>query len=224
MRNSLPVTHARRRRHLFSSVALGTTVLALATGCTQPASAPVDEHTFGMHQVISISRAGMSVTHVTHRQMLESYGWELTDSALAAMEWVLAADCNEPAPATEQFVVACDSESFAIYLMHPAALTAQDIADAEVITSDSGIDQGTNEGYLALTFTDEATQVFSTLTGGLAFAIAPANQVAIVVDGVVISAPQVTEQITGGSAMVATSEPDPQLNDLAAWLNAQGNS
>jgi hypothetical protein len=208
----------------LTSVALGAAVLALATGCTEPAADPVEEHTFGMHQVITFWFEGEPNEDATHRQMLESYGWELTDSALAAMAWYLAADCGEQAPSTQQFVVACDSSDSLVFLLQPATLTAQDIASAQLMVGDAAQDLGANEGDLRLRFTKEGAEVFNSLTGALAFAISPANQMAIVVDGVVVSAPVVTEPNSGNSVIVTSSVPDPKWNDLAAWLNAQASS
>lgn len=210
------------RRRTTRAGALVVAAVALAAGCSGPARAPVEEHTFGMHQVISSARAGMPVTHVTYRQMLDTYRWEITESSRAAMEWWLASDCSEPAPATEVFVVACDSESAITYLLRPAALTDEHILGAEVVKPSEA--NGFREGELLLGFTDEGEQIFSELTGRIAPAVAPSNQMAIVVDGVVVSAPKITQQITGGGVVVSGSGPNQRLNDLAAWLDAKSRS
>ena len=176
-----------------------------------------------MHQVASSGHAGVPVTELSSRDVLDVYSWEVTESALAAMEWFLAGDCSEPAPSTEEFVVACDSRSSTIFILRPAALTAQDIASAELLTSDPN-DVGFNRGDLSITFTEDGAGVFSTLTAAVSLAESPANQIAIVVDGVVVSAPEVQQQITGGSAVVTSAEPDREWESLAAWLNAQAGS
>jgi hypothetical protein len=221
MRSSLLMARARWNRRALRRAAGGATVLALATGCISPPEAPVDDHTFAIHQVITFATAGIPITDITHRQVLEAYGWELSESALAAAKWFLASNCRDPAPATEEFTVACDSSSTTTYILQPATITAQDVASAELITADAARERGFREGDLSLTFTPEGAAVFGPLTAALANAIPPANQMAIVIDGVVVADPVVAQEIPGDSVVVAGTGSDMDWHDIAAWLNGR---
>ncbi len=89
-------------------------------------------------------------------------------------------------------LITCDQEGTAKYLLAPVAVEGARISDA-----DSGVRQGTTTWVVTLQFDGEGTQQFTEVTSQLATQQPPLNQFAIVLDGIVVSAPAVNEAIPG---------------------------
>ena len=120
-----------------------------------------------------------------------------------------------------------ESEDGLVYSVGPAFLTGADIAGAEAAFTGTGL--STTGGWVVdPAFTDaggqkfeEATAILSTFPPG-----DPRRQMAIVVDGVVFSAPQISEQIAPGSALdannviitVGSEDPKKEAEDLSTIL------
>jgi preprotein translocase subunit SecD len=92
------------------------------------------------------------------------------------------------------------------------------VEGSTISDANSGVRQGTTTWLVTLTFDSEGTQRFSEVTGQLAAQQPPLNQFAIVLDGVVVSAPAVNEAIPGGSAEITGSFTQQEANDLANVL------
>jgi preprotein translocase subunit SecD len=88
------------------------------------------------------------------------------------------------------------------FRLDPAELTSEDIAGAT-----AQLEPATNDYVVRVTFTAEGGRAFETMSGKYVN-----QQIAIVVDGVVYSAPRINEQITGGEAQIA----GPEINEKTA--------
>ncbi|HEY9350446.1 MAG TPA: protein translocase subunit SecD, partial [Acidothermales bacterium] len=131
-----------------------------------------------------------------------------------------ALDCTRPenrqgggVQDPEVILVTCDQEGTAKYLLAPVAVEGSSISDA-----DSGVRQGTTTWVVTLQFDSEGTQQFTEVTTELAAQQPPLNQFAIVLDGIVVSAPAVSNPIPGGSAEITGDFTQQEASDLANVL------
>lgn len=132
-----------------------------------------------------------------------------------------ALDCTNPenlqgtgADAPSELVVACDREGTSKFILAPAEVLGQQVSKAEY-----GVDQQTGTQYIvSLTFNGEGTKAFGALTARVTSLPSPANQVAIVLDGLVVSAPSINEAIPSGSAQITGSFTKVEAEDLANVL------
>ncbi|MFD8598998.1 hypothetical protein ACFV1L_28750 [Kitasatospora sp. NPDC059646] len=127
-----------------------------------------------------------------------------------------ALNCSTPArpadPATG--TVACSTASpqqpATKLVLGPAALKGADIA-----ASTAGFE---NQWQINLTFTPAGATAFTSLTTQLSGQPDPANQLAIVIDGAVVSHPYISQPITGGQAVISGSFTRAEAETLAAQL------
>jgi len=111
-------------------------------------------------------------------------------------------------------LVTCDRLGSARYVLAPAQVIGSDIKGAT-----AAIDQQTASGwFVSLDFTGDGTKKFGSLTQNVVNLPAPQNQVAIVLDGVVVSSPRINEAILGGSAQITGSFSQLEAQDLANVL------
>ena len=86
---------------------------------------------------------------------------------------------------------------------------------------DTGDQSAAGEGWVvSFQLTDEGTDIFSELTTRLVNEQPPMNQLAIVVDRRVESAPSVNEPITGGRGQISGSFTEQEAKDLALTLQS----
>lgn len=112
----------------------------------------------------------------------------------------------------EQIAV-CDKDGTARYILDKAA-----VVGTEINSADSGVDPTTGEWLVQLDFKSSGTTKWANVTR-LAFnSPPPRNQVAMVLDGVVISAPVIQEPITGGRAQISGSFTQETAAELANQL------
>ncbi|GIH94371.1 protein translocase subunit SecD [Planobispora siamensis] len=112
----------------------------------------------------------------------------------------------------KQFV-GCSDDGSAKYVLDKAAVTGTAIDSATV-----GQEQSTGEWLVQLSFKGEGPQQWSKVTTTAFNSQAPRNQVAMVLDGVVISAPVIQEPITGGRAQISGSFTQVTATELANQL------
>lgn len=111
-------------------------------------------------------------------------------------------------------IVACDRAGGAKYILAPAEVLGRQISKAS-----AGLDtQGGNAWFVSLTFNNEGTSAFGALTTRVTSLPEPTNQVAIVLDGLVVSAPRITEAIPSGNAQITGSFTQLEAQDLANVL------
>ena len=121
--------------------------------------------------------------------------------------------CGDPFPdVADQPLFACDKTGTAKYLLGPVI-----VSGTEVSSASAGIPQGAVAPAVQLSFTSAGQSAFTAATAVLASKSSPQNQFAIVLDGVVISAPQVSYQINGG-AQIDGNFTQAEANDLANVL------
>ena len=110
--------------------------------------------------------------------------------------------------------VTCDRDGTARYVLGPA-----EVLGTQVKKATAAIDQqGSGGWYVALDFNKEGTTKFGAVTQRVVSLAAPQNQVAIVLDGLVVSAPRIISAITGGSAQITGDFTQQEASDLANVL------
>lgn len=118
------------------------------------------------------------------------------------------------ADAPEETIVACDRAGLTKYILGPAEVLGRQISKAS-----AGLDsQSGNAWYVSLTFNGEGTTAFGAITSRVTSLVAPLNQVAIVLDGLVVSAPRINEAIPSGNAQITGSFTQLEAQDLANVL------
>ena len=114
----------------------------------------------------------------------------------------------------EVAVVSCDRAGSAKYILAPAQVLGNMVSKAT-----AAIDQqGAAGWFVSLDFNGEGATKFGTLTQAVTGLAAPQNQVAIVLDGLVVSAPRINEAITGGSAQITGNFTQQEASNLANVL------
>jgi preprotein translocase subunit SecD len=111
-------------------------------------------------------------------------------------------------------IVACARTGAYKYILAPAEVLGQQVSKAS-----AGIDQQGSAGwYVSLTFNGQGTSAFGALTSRVTTLASPLNQVAIVLDGLVVSAPSINEAIPSGNAQITGSFTQTEAEDLANVL------
>ncbi len=131
-------------------------------------------------------------------------------------------DCTKPdaahigdTAAADAYVVACDREGLAKYILGPSQVQGTDVS-----TASAALPSGASIGnwQINLSFNSHGTSAFAAVTKQLASQPSPLNQLAITLDGVVQSAPTVNEEIGTGQAQITGSFTQQQASDLANVL------
>lgn len=126
---------------------------------------------------------------------------------------LLRVDCQlAPRPmAPDDKVILCDTFGFR-YGLGPSELSAGAVADAIAL-------QGQTSGWVVqVTLTPDAAAVFADVTARVAALGPPLNQLAIVLNGAVVSAPRVEEPINGGALQITGDFTQDEAQALAASL------
>ncbi len=111
-------------------------------------------------------------------------------------------------------IVACDRQGGNKFILGPAEVLGRQVSKAS-----AAINQSTGSGwYVLLTFDNEGTKAFGNITTRVTSLASPQNEVAIVLDGLVVSAPRINEAIISGSAQITGSFSQVEAEDLANVL------
>jgi len=121
------------------------------------------------------------------------------------------ADPNRDAP--DKPLISCDQTGQYKYLLGPAILKGTDLSDAS-----AGIPQGGFAWQVDLKFTGEGGKKFLDATTNISARPSGQNLFAIVLDGVAISTPSVTNPIPGGAAQITGSFTETEARQLANVL------
>ena len=114
----------------------------------------------------------------------------------------------------EQTIVTCSRNSATKYILGPAEVVGREVSEAS-----AGLDtQAGNVWTVMLTFNNDGTKKFGALTQRVTGLAAPQNQVAIVLDGLVVSAPRINEAIVTGNAQITGSFTQVEASDLSNVL------
>jgi preprotein translocase subunit SecD len=128
-------------------------------------------------------------------------------------------DCTYPEnrsgnPDDQQLWLAtCDRDGFAKYILQPAFILGTQVTDAQ-----AQLDPQTNQWSVSLTFDGEGAAKLATISADIYDNTPPQNQFAIVLDGVVYSAPSFLEPIAGGQAQITGDFTIDESTDLANVL------
>ena len=110
-------------------------------------------------------------------------------------------------------IVACSKDGAARYILDKAAVRGTEISGAT-----AGVDQTTGEWVVSVDFKSQGASQFAKITSEITTAPDPRNQLAMVLDGVVISSPVIEEAIPGGRARISGSFNQQSANELADQL------
>ncbi|CAB5240876.1 unannotated protein [freshwater metagenome] len=132
-----------------------------------------------------------------------------------------ALDCSKPenlqggaVDAPTDIIVACERSGANKYILGSAEVLGRQVSKAT-----AGIDQqGASSWYVSLVFDNEGTKAFGAITSRVTGLASPQNQVAIVLDGLVVSAPRINEAIPSGNAQITGSFTQLEAQDLANVL------
>lgn len=120
----------------------------------------------------------------------------------------LKLDCTKDENLTGGFVapvdkplVTCDKDGGAKFVLGPVAMEGTDIASAQGVPHMEG-QVSTGDWEVALEFKSDVAKRFGELTGRLVNLEPPRNQFAMVLDGLVISAPRVQSAILDGKTAI----------------------
>ena len=111
-------------------------------------------------------------------------------------------------------ILACSNDGGSKYILAGAEVLGRQVskATAAVDTTTGG------NWFVSLTFNGEGSKAFGDQTTRVVSLTPPQNQVAIVLDGLVVSAPRITEAIRGGSAQITGNFTQIEAQDLANVL------
>ncbi|WP_326830189.1 protein translocase subunit SecD [Streptosporangium sp. NBC_01810] len=115
--------------------------------------------------------------------------------------------------APDKQYVGCSTDGSTKFILDKAAVTGTSIDSAS-----SGVDQTTGEWLVQLSFKGQGPDQWSKVTTTAFNSQAPRNQVAMVLDGMVISAPVIQEPITGGRAQISGNFTQVSADELANQL------
>jgi preprotein translocase subunit SecD len=113
----------------------------------------------------------------------------------------------------EQWLATCDLEGTSKFLLEPAFILGTQVTDAQ-----AQLDPQTNSWSVSLTFDAEGARQLAEISTDLYDNTPPQNQFAIVLDGVVYSAPSFLEPIPGGQAQITGEFTTEEASDLANVL------
>ena len=113
-----------------------------------------------------------------------------------------------------QAVVSCDRGGIAKYILAPAEVLGKQVTQATSLVDP----QGASGWYVTLEFDGEGTSKFGAMTSRLTSLPAPQNQAAIVLDGLVYSAPRINEAINTRTAQITGNFSQLDAQDLANVL------
>ena len=111
-------------------------------------------------------------------------------------------------------LVTCDRDGTSRFVLGPA-----EVLGRQVRTATAGIDQqGTGGWFVSLAFNKDGTKKFGEITQRVVSLTPPQNQVAIVLYGLVVSAPRIIDAILGGQAQITGNFTQQEASDLANVL------
>jgi preprotein translocase subunit SecD len=140
----------------------------------------------------------------------------------AALDAQFAAlDCTNPknrqggsVDAPNAPLVTCSRDGGTKYILAPAEVLGSQVSKAAAV-----LDQQGGSGWMvSLTFNGDGTKAFGAMTTRITGLPAPANQAAIVLDGLVVSSPRIIEAINSGSAQITGNFTQTDATDLSNVL------
>ena len=137
------------------------------------------------------------------------------DTAFKNLDCTLAANrqggvIDDPA----QPLVSCSRDGASKYILAPAEVEGNQVSKASAV-----LDNTNGNGLMVLlSFNGAGTSAFGKMTTRVTSLASPQNQAAIVLDGLVVSAPRINEAINSGSAQITGNFTQTDATDLANKL------
>jgi len=132
-----------------------------------------------------------------------------------------ALDCTKPenrqggnSGSESATVISCDRGGVSKFILAPAEVLGRQVSKASAVINT----QSASGWYVVLDFNGEGTTKFGAMTSRLTGLPAPQNQAAIVLDGLVYSAPRINEAINAGTAQITGNFTQLEAQDLANVL------
>ncbi len=137
------------------------------------------------------------------------------NNRFAALDCSIAANLEGTgADSPTDTIIACSRDGGTKYILGPAEVLGQQVSSAE-----AGYDPSQGLAwYVSLAFDGDGTKAFGAITSRVTTLESPLNQVAIVLDGLVVSAPRINEAIPSGNAQITGSFSQLEAQDLANVL------
>jgi hypothetical protein len=196
---------------LSALLVVGRAACSSQSGVGSNSAAPTTSQTFEMRSVIATFPASTSNTSKVGPGPLPSDVNGTSDQSLPV-------NCALPAAPTlpSQQITACDELSQTVYVLGPAVITESDVAFAVATLPVQGVGGSTVE----IKLTDAGTARFTAITTAAHNKAAPQNQIAIVIDTKVMSAPSVYAPIPGGSVQIADNFTQDQAQKIAEKIRS----
>jgi hypothetical protein len=118
-------------------------------------------------------------------------------------------------PCASGLVAGADADEASCYRLADETLTIERVKDLEIVYPKEN-----PEFAVQLTLYPDDAKAFGELTGRLAKEQSPKNQIAVVVDGKVVTAPAVMEAITGGDIQITGNFSRPDAEKLIEQLRS----
>lgn len=111
-------------------------------------------------------------------------------------------------------LVSCSRDGASKYILAPAEVEGNQVSKASAV-----LDNTNGNGWMVLlSFNGAGTTAFGHMTTRVTSLASPQNQAAIVLDGLVVSAPRINEAINSGSAQITGNFTQTDATDLANKL------
>ncbi|MCM3660092.1 protein translocase subunit SecD [Georgenia satyanarayanai] len=130
-------------------------------------------------------------------------------------------DCTDPAnlvggleDAADEPLVTCSQDGSSKFVLGPV-----DVEGTQIDAASSGMEPTSSQWLVNLEFTGDGGDRFGEVSQRLFALTPPQNQFAVVLDGLVISAPRINEPILDGRAQISGSFTRESANTLANQLN-----
>ncbi|HEX7351266.1 protein translocase subunit SecD [Brachybacterium sp.] len=139
---------------------------------------------------------------------------------------LMSADCTDPSTqqdkvaeaSADEPVVACDPDGTVKYLLGPEVVAGSAIESSGVASDVNQTGQATGYYVVNMSFSEEGAQAFGDMTTALYGGQGATGAFGIVLDGLVISAPEVQEPSTGGEASISGNFSQDQASQLSDQL------
>lgn len=196
--NKRPIARALLPAQTSPSPSPSATASPKATATPKPSATPSAS--------TSPAPAGDLVAPITLDQAVTQI-----DCNIPAHRQIIAKTFGVPAKDGEE-IVSCGTDGGVKYLLGPAEMTGKDVKTANA-TIDTGGGQGISTGGWLIQLSLKSDSKWATLTEKYT-----GQQVAIVLDGLTESAPQIQQKITGGNAQITGDFSEKEARTLANVL------
>jgi len=120
--------------------------------------------------------------------------------------------------ATDRPLITCDQYGVYKYILGPVEMSGETISDASAMIGTTSTGATTGQWVVQMTLNDKGTKTFGEISTRMYGATPPLNQFAFVLDGLVVSAPEMNGQILDGRPSISGSFTQESAEALADQL------